>query len=567
MTFAKLRSFLEGYPDSIIRWWKDLSSRERRVIFLFLGLFLVLGYWMILQTGVFSAYILKQEKENKTILVEGVKAPLYSFHPIMLNVTQTDKDVKYLLYRKLVEVSPEGQIVPDLARAWALSDNKKELTVYLKRDSKWHNGDFITADDVVFTFEFIKKYYPESSTGKFLQEVTIEKVDDTTVRFVLKNPTPNIWEYLDVPIMSVQRYSQFTADQLLYDGFLYTPQTNGRYTLADLTTSYVVLQKPKDFKNSTGFSEIKLVFSEDNTWEALIGKKIYSLAGISFEEAERLSSVEGIKITPFVKLYNIIGIFINSKSKNPLIQHRGFRYFLYQAFDRETLASRFLAKPAYSVYPDISNYYHEELVKRFLATKIKLEEVLKEVPLTKNQDCEEIKKNECFIITVTYPNVSPYPYIYSLLQEKLKPYNIVVKARPVSVQRLHSEVLPLRDYEILLLELMTNVDPDQYSLWHSSQKDYPGLNITQLESRRLDRVLLRGRLVTSPSERVKEYLRMQELLFEYMYFIPLIHPSYLYAYWEDKVKIKEGQHFIVDPAQRFSLIVPAGSGSRTRTGF
>ena len=94
----------------------------------------------------------------------------------------------------LVRFSQDGfSILPSVAREWEMSDDGKEWTFYLREGMKWSDGDDFTADDFVWHYENV--LLNENLTGTlpvFLrignEDGSIEKVDDTTVKFVFPQP-------------------------------------------------------------------------------------------------------------------------------------------------------------------------------------------------------------------------------------------------------------------------------------------------------------------------------------------------------------------------------------------
>jgi peptide/nickel transport system substrate-binding protein len=57
------------------------------------------------------------------------------------------------LYSSLVTTDLEGNLVPDLAESWELSDDQLTWTFNLRHDVVWHDGAPFTAADVKYTFE------------------------------------------------------------------------------------------------------------------------------------------------------------------------------------------------------------------------------------------------------------------------------------------------------------------------------------------------------------------------------------------------------------------------------
>ena len=87
----------------------------------------------------------------------------------------------------------ETEIVPNLAKAYSVSDDGRVTTVTLRKGMKWSDGHPFTADDFVFWFEDMASNremtpspVPELVVGG--KPVRIEKVDEVTVRYVSENP-------------------------------------------------------------------------------------------------------------------------------------------------------------------------------------------------------------------------------------------------------------------------------------------------------------------------------------------------------------------------------------------
>ncbi|MCB9882196.1 MAG: ABC transporter substrate-binding protein [Planctomycetes bacterium] len=90
-----------------------------------------------------------------------------------------------------------GRIQEVLAESHEVSDDLKTITVHLRPGIFWSDGEPFTADDVIFTFEAIAHPSVESYSKKIfeypmedgsIETVTMEKVDDLTVRFTQPLP-------------------------------------------------------------------------------------------------------------------------------------------------------------------------------------------------------------------------------------------------------------------------------------------------------------------------------------------------------------------------------------------
>ena len=104
-------------------------------------------------------------------------------------------------YNKLIGLDPTrglAEITPELATNWEIAPDGMSFTFDLREGVKFHDGSDFNADDVVATFDriiFPDKYEGMISTSKSLFDAVdvVEKVDDFTVKFTLKEP--RVWQF------------------------------------------------------------------------------------------------------------------------------------------------------------------------------------------------------------------------------------------------------------------------------------------------------------------------------------------------------------------------------------
>jgi len=119
-------------------------------------------------------------------------------------------------------------IEPCLASSWEISDNGKEITFYLRKGIQFHDGTAFNADAVIFSFA--RQYdpnHPYHQFGKwavwssmFSGDIDrIEKIDDYTVKLVLKRPNASILSSLAMCAMSI--VSPTNAKQYKEEAFKY----------------------------------------------------------------------------------------------------------------------------------------------------------------------------------------------------------------------------------------------------------------------------------------------------------------------------------------------------------
>ena len=94
---------------------------------------------------------------------------------------------EYLFYANFAT----GEIQPWLATEYSYNDDFTEMTIKLRDDVKWNDGEPFTADDVVFTVNMVKGNNAlsfGSTMQEFVEDVTAP--DATTVVFTLTKPAP-----------------------------------------------------------------------------------------------------------------------------------------------------------------------------------------------------------------------------------------------------------------------------------------------------------------------------------------------------------------------------------------
>ncbi len=107
-----------------------------------------------------------------------------------------DQIASRIFYEPLAGWDKEGNLIPQLAAEiptkenGGLSADGTTVTWKLKPGVKWHDGKPLTADDVVFTWQYAADPATAAYTTGSYKDVKVEKVDDLTVKVIFQAPTP-----------------------------------------------------------------------------------------------------------------------------------------------------------------------------------------------------------------------------------------------------------------------------------------------------------------------------------------------------------------------------------------
>ncbi|HWL68134.1 MAG TPA: ABC transporter substrate-binding protein [Geminicoccus sp.] len=172
--------------------------------------------------------------EAKTFVFCSEGSP-EGFNPQFYTAGTTFDATSETIFNRLVEFNyGETTLGPGLAESWDISEDGKEYTFHLRQGVKWHTTKDFTptrefnADDVVFTFmRQLDKNHPFHAVGGASYEyfdsmglpdliTKIEKVDDHTVKFTLKEPEAPFLANLGMDFASI--LSAEYADQMMQAG-------------------------------------------------------------------------------------------------------------------------------------------------------------------------------------------------------------------------------------------------------------------------------------------------------------------------------------------------------------
>jgi peptide/nickel transport system substrate-binding protein len=128
-----------------------------------------------------------------------------NFDPL-LSRAFVDRNVHYQIYDSLVRVDPKGKIIPWLAERWETAPDGRQVTFFLRKDAKYHDGSPFDAESVKWNIDRYRTTKGSQRSGELAPIDTVEVVDAATVRFNLKGPySPLLANLVDRAGMMVSR--------------------------------------------------------------------------------------------------------------------------------------------------------------------------------------------------------------------------------------------------------------------------------------------------------------------------------------------------------------------------
>jgi len=157
-------------------------------------------------------------------------------------------------------------------------------------------------------------------------------------------------------------------------------------------------------------------------------------------------------------------------------------------------------------------------------------DLLKKLGYEKNENSGYFENSQGEILTfmITYLATDLNERIVDLLVDYYKKEGIFMKTESLDYEQMTQEIIATRNFELLLYEIETSMDPDQYNLWHSLKVNFPDLNLSGYSYNRVDILLEEGRLSVDRNVRKQKYLLFQKYLMADAPVIFLYSPKYEY---------------------------------------
>lgn len=188
-------------------------TRTERIVVTVLGFIVLLSFMMLLR--LFYVSNTTNVASAGGTYIEGAVGELQPMIPWFQTGNDVTRDVNTLIFSGLMKYDPvTGKVADDLATV-TISKDSRIFTATLKPGLTWHDGKPVTADDVLFTFSSIQE---PGFRNPILQQnfrgVTIEKIDDRTVRFTLKKPYVFFTSNLTLGLIPKHAFEGVPADKL-----------------------------------------------------------------------------------------------------------------------------------------------------------------------------------------------------------------------------------------------------------------------------------------------------------------------------------------------------------------
>jgi peptide/nickel transport system substrate-binding protein len=512
-----------------------MGKWERIALVMFLGIAaasssVMLNYWYVNSTSA--------QPTSGGIYSEGMLGQPRLINPILAS-TPPDTALVNLIFSGLYKYDGSGKLVPDLAESMPqIDETQKQYTVKLRPGLRWHNERPFSADDVLFTIKTLQDPRFNSPLRSEWLNTSVEKIDDQTLVFKVKDISGPFIHNLTLPIINKSIWERIGADNFLLSNNNLEAIGTGPYLIKEIkklpqgTIQSIKLEAfPNYYAGRPHLDTIRVVFYEnhEDVLQGLHGDQITGFGFVPFDK--------NIYLDRDNKSLRIIEL--------PLPQYQATFYNLsHRAFsDKNVRKALDIATDKEQIIRDVFNGSSRLINGPILPEQVEdipmaahtynlsqAQTILDAAGWTINpQTNVRTKGNAALEFTLATNDFPLNVKTAEMLVSQWSKLNILVKLNILPTKELTDNVIRTRKFDALLYSHRTGADPDPFIFWHSSQSKNPGLNLTGFSNTAADKLISEARTTTKKEVRDDKYRQFQALIAEESPALFLNQTVYIYA--------------------------------------
>lgn len=443
------------------------------------------------------------------------------------------------IFNTLLKYDKNLELTGELAKSWHVSADQKTITFNLKPDMKWADGKPLTSADVLFTWQVVTDDKTRTPYGADYKLVLLaEAPDPFTFRVTYPQPyAPALESWAGLQILPKHLLE---GQDINTTPFARHPVGSGYYQLEKWRNgeSISLIRNPSSTQGPARIERLisRVIPDTATQFLELLANNIDYMGLDPIQYARVFPSRPDLnrKIALYKELgnnYTYMGFNLKHKPFDDIRVRKAINY----AVDKQELIDGVLlglGEPVASPYKPGTRWANPEL-QPYPYDPEKARELLRSAGFEDSDSDGILDRNgKPFAFEIITNNGNKQREMSAvLIQRRLKEIGIDVSIRKMEWASFIERFIKTGDFDVVVLGWSLSLDPDQFSIWHSSQQAPGQFNFIGYNNPQVDKLLEQGRLELNPDKRMKIYHEFAKILLEdspivYLYTgygLPAIH--------------------------------------------
>lgn len=497
------------------------------------------------QPSTTSGGVILPQPEQGGVYTEGLVGSLGRLNPLLDWNNPADRDVNRLLFSGLVRFDERGLPRADLAESWGVTPDGTVYNFAIRPNALWHDGQPVTADDVLFTIDLVKSagsFYPQDVKDLW-GNIQVEKLNDKNIKFTLSEPFVPFMDYLAFGVLPRHLLESIPPEQMPNAEFNIQPVGSGPYKFDHLIIDNggqitgVVLTVSTNYYGTPPYIE-QVVFRYYPTSAAALDAyrqgEVLSVSRISADvltsalEEPNLSFYTSLQPQMSFVLFNL------NNPETAFLQNAKVRRALMLALNRPYIVNSLLQGQAVvsngPILPGSWAYY--DGTERFEYNPDAATELLKVEGYVIPAAGGDVRAKDGVALSfiMIHPDDELHTRIAQVIQKEWAAVGVRVDLQPMPYERLVVDALASRAYQSALVDIKfaRTPDPDPYPFWHQAEST-GGQNYSQWDNRAASEYLEQARVTADYTLRTRLYRNFQVVFAKELPALPLYVPASSYG--------------------------------------
>lgn len=542
-----------------LKYIKKVLSKKEKIIILIFILIIAGNIGYLTVNNLINQDVDNIQKDAE--YVEGVIGYPQYINPLLSSANEVDADLCRLIFSGLMKYDKNLNIVPDLAKEYEVSEDLKEYTFKLRQNIYWHDNQTFTADDVAFTLSLIQDPLFQSPLYRSYRGIKYEVIDEHTIKMVLDEPYSGFLQSMTLGIIPAHLWQTTTPEKFLLEKWHLKPIGTGPYKFKSYKSKDALIVSYTLEKNDNYYIKDQIPLIKDMTFKfypeymsainALKSRQILGLSYLPFELLDKINT-NNYQVVP-LSYPQYIAVFFNQK-QNTLLKDKEIRKAILLAVNRNRILEEVINNYGEIIDSPVLPFFFPDINNETLGyDPAQAQEILAKKDYKIDEETGYLKKGDDFLeISLTTADQSEYEQILELIKEDLMNMGFKVETNLISPELVDQNVLKTRNYHGLIYGEILGSDPDPYPFWHSTQTEYPGLNLASFGNPNADKLLNEARQLNNWDERTEKYKEFHKIITEEIPAIFLYQNDYIYITSTDLINLNLEK--IAVPADRFNSV-------------